>query len=275
MTTSPRPTPRAASAPASRCERSASSPKPISLRSPSREMQTSAVRPGRPRRLCRRRSSRPAFRQPSRVQRSPRAQPLEPDPGEVHDHLDGLLARDLGVLGPPVGDRLDGADEHLGEHADRRLGLVLVPASARRGPARSAPRRPRSPARRCGRGRPRSRGRTTSRKRIRQASRRSSTNAKKASRPVASRAAPDSTSTPASADASRSKSSFAFCSSRSAVEALLGVEVLVDERLRDAGLAGDVVDRRRVVAARREDGQRGVEDAGAALLGREPSSCRW
>jgi hypothetical protein len=42
MTTSPRSTPRAASVPASRAERSASSPKLSSLRSPSREMQTSA-----------------------------------------------------------------------------------------------------------------------------------------------------------------------------------------------------------------------------------------
>ena len=46
ITTSPRPTPRAASAPASRAERSATSPNEISRRSPSRAIATSASRDG-------------------------------------------------------------------------------------------------------------------------------------------------------------------------------------------------------------------------------------
>ena len=57
ITTSPRPTPRAASAPASRAERSATSPKAISRRSPSRAIATSARRRRRPRRRRRRRRS--------------------------------------------------------------------------------------------------------------------------------------------------------------------------------------------------------------------------
>jgi hypothetical protein len=53
------------------------------------------------------------------------------------------------------------------------------------------------------------------------------------------------------------------------VEVLLGGEVLVDERFGDAPLACDVVDRRRVVAAFSEDGQRGIEVGGATLFAGE------
>jgi hypothetical protein len=53
------------------------------------------------------------------------------------------------------------------------------------------------------------------------------------------------------------------------VELLLGREVLVDERLRDAALTGDVVDRGRVVAAPGEDREGRLEDRGAPLLAAE------
>ena len=53
------------------------------------------------------------------------------------------------------------------------------------------------------------------------------------------------------------------------VQVLLRREVLVDQRLGDAGLLGDLVDRRGVVAAAREHVEGGVEDRGAAVGGAE------
>jgi hypothetical protein len=57
------------------------------------------------------------------------------------------------------------------------------------------------------------------------------------------------------------------------VELLLGGEVLVDQGLRDARLACDVVDRGGVVAVLRERAEGCVEDAGPALLGCQAASC--
>jgi hypothetical protein len=53
------------------------------------------------------------------------------------------------------------------------------------------------------------------------------------------------------------------------IQLLLGGEVLVDERLGDADLARDVVDRGQVVAAPREHGERRLDDDGAAIFGGE------
>ena len=122
------------------------------------------------------------------------AEPLEPEPGEVHRDLDHLRARPPGV-GPPVRHRLRAADEHLGEQPQP----ARPPPRVERGAPGSCEMSTVTSAVTCSSIRSSTAadsGSEASRNSIRQASRRSSTNAKKASSPAASRSALDSTSSP-------------------------------------------------------------------------------
>ena len=122
ITTSPARTPRAASAPASRAARSSTSPKVSSVREPSRASATSAVRDG---------SAAPTT---SSAKFKPRAlaQPVEPRPQQLHRDRHQPLARHVLMVVPPVGQRLGGAHDHLGDHLDRLVAPLDVHGSVLR-----------------------------------------------------------------------------------------------------------------------------------------------
>ena len=268
ITTSPRRTPAPASAPASRAERSDTSPKSISRRPPSRASATSAGRAGSARVHHVAGEVHPA------VQRSPRLRRSRPSQAKSIAVSTICRRGTLAVVGPPVGHRLNRSHEHLGDQQDP---VLAVPGALRE------VLRPRLGGDQAGHhvghlgehAVERSHGLRVGRPRGRASARRRGApprSRKNASRPVARRAALPSTL--GTAAASRSYSSAAWASTSLAWSSCLEREVLVDERLRHARLARDVVDRGAVVAAGREDRAGGVEDRRPARLGGEPLANR-